>query len=53
MKLWVCGPPRGEEPDMIADYHVHCVFSDDSLYIPEKVVEDAWKNNLEIGRAHV
>ncbi|MDO4796481.1 MAG: histidinol-phosphatase HisJ family protein [Coriobacteriales bacterium] len=32
---------------MLADYHVHCMFSDDSWYIPEKVVEDAWKNNLE------
>ena len=32
---------------MIADYHVHCMFSDDSWYIPEKVVEDAWKNNLD------
>ena len=32
---------------MLADYHVHCMFSDDSWYIPEKVVEDAWKNNLD------
>lgn len=32
---------------MLADYHVHCMFSDDSWYIPEKVVQDAWKNNLD------
>ena len=32
---------------MLADYHVHCMFSDDSWYIPEKVVADAWKNNLD------
>lgn len=32
---------------MLADYHVHSMFSDDSWYIPEKVVEDAWKNNLD------
>ena len=32
---------------MLADYHVHCIYSDDSLYIPEKVVADAWKQNLD------
>ena len=32
---------------MLADYHVHCMFSDDSWYIPEKVVTDAWKQNLD------
>lgn len=32
---------------MLADYHVHCVFSDDSWYTPEKVVADAWKQNLD------
>ncbi len=32
---------------MIADYHVHCMFSDDSWYAPERVCEDAWKNNLD------
>ncbi len=32
---------------MLADYHVHSMFSDDSWYIPEKVVSDAWKNNLD------
>ena len=32
---------------MLADYHVHCMFSDDSWYIPEKVVQDAWKANLD------
>ena len=32
---------------MLADYHVHCMFSDDSWYAPEKVVEDAWKQNLD------
>ncbi|MDO4538754.1 MAG: histidinol-phosphatase HisJ family protein [Coriobacteriales bacterium] len=32
---------------MLADYHVHCMFSDDSWYAPEQVCEDAWKNNLD------
>ena len=32
---------------MIADYHLHCMFSDDSWYPPEQVCEDAWKNNLD------
>lgn len=32
---------------MLADYHVHCMFSDDSWYAPEKVAEDAWKSNLD------
>ena len=32
---------------MLADYHVHCMFSDDSWYPPERVCEDAWKNNLD------
>ena len=32
---------------MLADYHVHCMFSDDSWYPPEQVCEDAWKNNLD------
>ena len=32
---------------MLADYHVHSMFSDDSWYTPEKVVEDAWKSNLD------
>jgi histidinol-phosphatase (PHP family) len=32
---------------MLADYHVHCMFSDDSWYTPEKVAEDAWKINLD------
>ena len=32
---------------MLADYHVHCMFSDDSWYIPAKVCADAWKNNLD------
>ena len=32
---------------MLADYHVHCMFSDDSWYIPAKVCTDAWKNNLD------
>ncbi len=32
---------------MLADYHVHCMFSDDSWYPPAKVAEDAWKNNLD------
>ncbi len=32
---------------MLADYHVHCIFSDDSWYIPKQVCEDAWKNNLD------
>ena len=32
---------------MIADYHVHCVFSDDSWYPPEQVCEDAWRQNLD------
>ena len=32
---------------MLADYHVHCMFSDDSFYAPEKVCEDAWRLNLD------
>ena len=32
---------------MLADYHVHCMFSDDSWYIPAQVCADAWKNNLD------
>ena len=32
---------------MLADYHVHCMFSDDSWYAPEKVCADAWKQNLD------
>ena len=32
---------------MLADYHVHCMFSDDSWYLPEQVCEDAWKRNLD------
>ncbi len=32
---------------MLADYHVHCMFSDDSWYPPEKVCEDAWRQNLD------
>ena len=32
---------------MIADYHVHCMFSDDSWYPPEHVCEDAWRHNLD------
>ena len=32
---------------MLADYHLHCVFSDDSWYTPEKVVADAWRQNLD------
>ena len=32
---------------MLADYHVHCMFSDDSWYIPAKLCADAWKNNLD------
>ena len=32
---------------MIADYHVHCMFSDDSWYPPEQVCEDAWRLNLD------
>ncbi len=32
---------------MLADYHVHCMFSDDSWYTPEQVCEDAWKQNLD------
>ena len=32
---------------MLADYHVHCMFSDDSWYLPEQVCEDAWKQNLD------
>ena len=32
---------------MLADYHVHCMFSDDSWYTPEKVCEDAWRLNLD------
>ena len=34
---------------MLADYHVHTKFSDDSVYPMEDVVKDA----IEIGRAHV
>lgn len=32
---------------MLADYHVHCMFSDDSWYMPEQVCEDAWRLNLD------
>lgn len=32
---------------MLADYHVHCMFSDDSWYMPRKVAEDAWRLNLD------
>jgi len=32
---------------MLADYHVHSMFSDDSWYAPEKVANDAWKQNLD------
>lgn len=32
---------------MLADYHVHCMFSDDSWYTPEDVCKDAWKLNLD------
>lgn len=32
---------------MLADYHVHCTFSDDSNYLPEQVCADAWKANLD------
>lgn len=32
---------------MLADYHVHSMFSDDSRYMPEKVAADAWKLNLD------
>ena len=32
---------------MLADYHVHCMFSDDSWYPPEKVAEDAFRLNLD------
>ena len=32
---------------MLADYHVHCMFSDDSWYLPEQVCEDAWRRNLD------
>ena len=32
---------------MLADYHVHCMFSEDSWYPPEQVCGDAWKNNLD------
>ena len=32
---------------MLADYHVHCMFSDDSWYPPEKVCQDAWRLNLD------
>ena len=32
---------------MLADYHVHSMFSDDSWYAPEQVVEDAWRQNLD------
>ena len=32
---------------MLADYHVHCMFSDDSWYLPEQVCEDAWRQNLD------
>lgn len=32
---------------MLADYHVHCMFSDDSWYPPEQVCADAWKANLD------
>ena len=32
---------------MLADYHVHCMFSDDSWYAPEKVCADAFRLNLD------
>ncbi len=32
---------------MLADYHVHCMFSDDSWYPPERVCADAWRLNLD------
>ena len=32
---------------MLADYHVHCMFSDDSWYAPDEVAEDAWRMNLD------
>lgn len=32
---------------MLADYHVHCMFSDDSWYPPDKVAQDAWRLNLD------
>ena len=32
---------------MLADYHVHCIFSDDSWYSPDQVAEDAWRQNLD------
>ena len=32
---------------MLADYHVHSMFSDDSWYPAEKVAEDAWRLNLD------
>lgn len=32
---------------MLADYHVHCMFSDDSWYPPQKVAQDAWRLNLD------
>lgn len=32
---------------MLADYHVHCMFSDDSWYLPDQVAKDAWRLNLD------
>ena len=32
---------------MLADYHVHSMFSDDSWYLPEQVAADAWRLNLD------
>lgn len=32
---------------MLADYHVHCMFSDDSWYPPEQVAHDTWRLNLD------
>ena len=32
---------------MLADYHVHSMFSDDSFEPPEKVIREAWKMNLD------
>jgi histidinol-phosphatase (PHP family) len=32
---------------MLADYHVHSMFSDDAFEPPEKVIREAWKMNLD------
>ena len=32
---------------MLADYHVHTEFSDDSVYLMEDVIEDAIKMGLD------